>query len=85
MQPNNKRKPTLKELMAMQGKIKSSGIPAAAPAPRGLKERMAVTPETPPPKTKWQETRDGRIKTMLEQDPEQAAELLRNLFLRGKD
>jgi len=72
-----KKKPTLKELMIIQGKIKPQTGPAAKPA----------TPKTPPPaqaavpKTKWQETRDHRIKKMIEQDPEQAAELLKKLFL----
>ena len=90
MQTNNKRKPTLKELMVMQGKIKSDGQAAEKkPAQKkqpSLKEQMAKAAKPPPapPKSKWQETRDSRIKTMLEEDPEQAAELLRKLFLKGE-
>ena len=82
MQP--KKKPTLKELMIMQGKIKpdgqKDGKPPSKPAvPKPPHPRNA-------PKTNWQETRNDRLKTIIEQDPELAAGILKKLFLeKNKD
>ena len=82
---NPKKKPTLKELMIMQGKIKPDGAKTVKPPAK------PAAPKPPPPsssapKTKWQETRDDRLKTIIEQDPELAAEILKKIFLdKNKD
>ena len=82
MQP--KKKPTLKELMIMQGKIKPDGAKDVKPPSRPAAQK----PPTPSsaPKTNWQETRDDRLKTIIEKDPELAAGILKKLFLnKNKD
>lgn len=98
MQPSGKkREPTLKELMAAQGKLPRKPQPQQTPAqkaqpaakPRTEEEKKrqvaelakAFGAQTP---TKKAPTKEDKMREMVNSDPEKAAELLREMFLKGK-
>lgn len=104
MQSNDKdkkRKPTLRELMAAQGKISLNPQPPQkseqkpqpqqkpAQKPRTEEEKKRLVAElanklgaqmTP----KQAQTKEDKIREMVDKDPEKAAEMLRQMFLKGK-
>lgn len=92
-----KRQPTLKELMAAQGKLSQKPQPQqkpeqkAQPAPKTRTEEEKKRQAAELAKTlgaqmasKQAQTKEDKLREMINADPEKAAEILRTMFLKGK-
>lgn len=88
-----KREPTLKELMAAQGKLSQKPQPQkkAQPAPKPRTEEEKKRQAAELAKTlgaqmapKQAQTKEDKIREMINSDPEKAANMLREMFLKGK-
>lgn len=111
MQPGKKREPTLKELLAAQGKLSSQQKPTPKPQPapqqKTAPKPLPVAKPQAAPKARTEEekkrqaetllkafgaqaapkkaqTKEDKLREMMNDDPEKAAQMLRDMFLKGK-